>query len=71
MQYSINLQQNGRSDMKYMITIKNAEYATLRAVGIICPPPLCIGSCAITASNILNFTFLMAVKEKKFIQEYL
>lgn len=32
---------------------------TLRAVGIICPPPLWRGSLAITASNILNFTFLI------------
>ena len=46
------------------LTIRNAEYATRRAVGMICPPPLWIGSPAITASKILNFTFLMAVSIK-------
>jgi len=46
------------------LTIRNAEYATRRAVGIICPPPLWIGSPAITASRILNFTFLMAVSSE-------
>ena len=42
------------------LAIRNAEYATLLAVGIICPPPLWIGSPAITASRILNFTLRMA-----------
>lgn len=46
------------------LTIRKAEYATRREVGMICPPPLWIGSPAITASKILNFTFLIAVSIK-------
>mmetsp|Transcript_622 Transcript_622/g.2016 ORF Transcript_622/g.2016 Transcript_622/m.2016 type:complete len:398 (-) Transcript_622:1579-2772(-) len=37
--------------------IRNAEYATRRAVGMTCPPPRCSGSGATAASRILNFTF--------------
>lgn len=42
------------------LTMRKAEYTTLLAVGMTCPPPLCRGSCAMTASRILNFTFLIA-----------
>lgn len=42
------------------LTMRKAEYTTLLAVGMTWPPPLWRGSCAITASRILNLTFLMA-----------
>lgn len=42
------------------LTMRKAEYTTLLAVGMTWPPPLCRGSWAITASRILNLTFLMA-----------
>ena len=47
------------------LTIRNAEYATRLAVGMICPPPLWIGSPAITASKILNLTFLIAGRKRR------
>lgn len=42
------------------LTMRKAEYTTLLAVGMTWPPPLWRGSCAMTASRILNLTFLMA-----------
>ncbi len=42
------------------LTMRKAEYTTLLAVGMTWPPPLWRGSWAMTASRILNLTFLMA-----------
>lgn len=42
------------------LTMRKAEYTTLLAVGMTWPPPRCSGSCATSASRILNLTFLMA-----------
>lgn len=56
------------------LTMRKAEYTTLLAVGMTWPPPLCRGSWAITASRILNLTFLMAesiTKTNEFISALL
>lgn len=49
----------------------NAEKATLLAVGMNCPPPLCKGSSDILASSTLNLTFLMAGEKVKSKRELL
>lgn len=51
-----------------VLTIRKAEYTTLRAVGMICPPPRCKGSWAITASRILNFTLRITEEGQKWQQ---
>lgn len=46
-------------------TMRKAEYTTLLAVGMTWPPPLWRGSWAMTASRILNLTFLMAAERRQ------
>mmetsp|Transcript_58992 Transcript_58992/g.123212 ORF Transcript_58992/g.123212 Transcript_58992/m.123212 type:complete len:346 (-) Transcript_58992:1482-2519(-) len=42
--------------MRRGVAMRKAEYATRRAVGMICPPPRCMGLGSRVASSILSFT---------------